>query len=168
MNEEAMTLLIKRDAPRSRFGYKVVVNYKFRTIQSMSEYFERWRAAQERHENEVQAIKAAQKKARANFVNPFEVGQVFYDSWGYDQTNIDFYQVTQVGNKSVKIRNISQIMTRAAGYMCEYVRPDIGNFIGEEETKIISFDSKCIAHVNGYRGWLSVWDRQEIYQSHYA
>lgn len=36
-----------------------------------------------------------------------KVGDILYSSWGYDQTNISWYQVTQlVGKQSVKIRKI--------------------------------------------------------------
>ena len=28
-----------------------------------------------------------------------EVGQILYSSWGYDQTNIDFYQIVRVSDK---------------------------------------------------------------------
>lgn len=30
-----------------------------------------------------------------------ELGQVFSYSWGYDQTNVDFYQVVKVGKSTV-------------------------------------------------------------------
>ena len=36
------------------------------------------------------------------------VGDIFYSSWGYEQTNIDFYQVVGVTDKTVKLRKISQ------------------------------------------------------------
>lgn len=169
MNEEAITLRITKDAPRSRAGFKVVVNYRFKSVEAMQNYFVKtWMASQERQYNAEKAAKAAVAAARANFVNPYQVGQVFYDSWGYEQTNIDFYQITEVGNKVVKMRKIGQIMTRSAGDMCEYVKPAVDTFVGDEETRRITFDRNGKSHVNGYRGWLHVWDRQEIYQSHYA
>ena len=46
------------------------------------------------------------KKARKNLVNPFEIGDILTSSWGYDQTNVDFYEVIGVTNKSVKIEKI--------------------------------------------------------------
>jgi len=36
-----------------------------------------------------------------------KVGDVFYTSWGYEQTNIDFYQVVDVKGESVVIRPIA-------------------------------------------------------------
>lgn len=39
---------------------------------------------------------------------PVEVGDIFYSSWGYDQTNVDFYEVVGLtpSGKSVKVRRI--------------------------------------------------------------
>jgi hypothetical protein len=39
-----------------------------------------------------------------------KVGDFFYSSWGYDQTNVDFYEVVAVtpSGKSVKVREVSQ------------------------------------------------------------
>jgi len=168
INEELLTLRITRDAPRSRFGYKMVVHYRFRTIDQLNDYFTKWYNSIEEAIEAEQAQKEALKNARQNFVNPFKVGQVLYDSWGYDQTNIDFYQIVEVGKMSVKIRPIGQIMTRAAGFMCEYVKPAIDEFTGEEGQKRVVLDSRLQPHVSGRRGWLSTLDREEIYQSHYA
>lgn len=36
------------------------------------------------------------------------VGDIFDCSWGYEQTNVDFYQITAVLGKSVKYRKIGQ------------------------------------------------------------
>jgi len=33
-------------------------------------------------------------------------GDIFYNSWGYDQTNIDFYQVVSTTDKTVTLRQI--------------------------------------------------------------
>ena len=32
------------------------------------------------------------KKDREEFQNPYKVGDILYSSWGYDQTNINFYK----------------------------------------------------------------------------
>ncbi len=33
--------------------------------------------------------------------HPLEVGSVLYTSWGYDQTNVDFYRVDELKGKSM-------------------------------------------------------------------
>lgn len=35
-----------------------------------------------------------------------KIGDIFYSSWGYEQTNIDFYMVTKVHNSMVDIVHI--------------------------------------------------------------
>ena len=36
------------------------------------------------------------------------LGTVFVASWGYDQTNVDFYKVTKVTPKGVRLRKIGK------------------------------------------------------------
>ena len=40
-----------------------------------------------------------------------KVGDILYDSWGYDQTNIDYYEVVRTTKASVWIRSIAREMT---------------------------------------------------------
>lgn len=54
--------------------------------------------------------KAAAKAARKEATFDVKVGDVFRSSWGYDQTNVDYYQVTRmVGAQSVEIRRIGAV-----------------------------------------------------------
>lgn len=50
--------------------------------------------------------------------SPIKVGAIFYESWGYDQTNIDFFQVVRVSpsGKTVWIKPIQQRMVESNGY----------------------------------------------------
>ena len=61
----------------------------------------------------------------------FKVGDYVYNSWGYDQTNIDFYKVVGfAGKKSVKIVPVSSKLD-SSNPPCDMVVP------GDEEA---SFD----------------------------
>ena len=163
MNEETNVLRIKKDSPRSRFGYKLVVNYRFRSTEAMHEYFVKtWVASMEKQVAAEQEVKNTRQAARANFVNPYKVGQIFYDSWGYDQTNIDFYQITEVGRKSVKIRSIGQKITEFTGWASEKVIPVADAFISEKEmTKLITIDRNGKPHICSPRGgWFTCSERK--------
>jgi len=50
-------------------------------------------------------------------VRPVEVGDIFASSWGYDQTNVDFYEVVAVtpSGKSVRLVSIGKETTYAEG-----------------------------------------------------
>ena len=59
-----------------------------------------------------------------------QVGDVLMSSWGYDQTNVDYYQVTAlVGKQMVEYRPIAA-QTEQAGYMSGYCVPAPGDFKG--------------------------------------
>jgi hypothetical protein len=69
-----------------------------------------------------------------------EVGDIFYDSWGYDQTNVDFYKVVKkVSPQVVLVRQVANKVT-SSGKGSDYVVPD---------EKFISEPVKCRL-VKGY------------------
>jgi len=66
---------------------------------------------------EVQAVETykATKKAerREKLAKPhkLQVGHILVSSWGYDQTNVDYYQVTALkGARSVELRRIGSVI----------------------------------------------------------
>ena len=57
--------------------------------------------------------KAAKTEPKAEKVNKYgvKVGDLFYSSWGYEQTNVDFFQVIAlVGETSVRVRQVNPPM----------------------------------------------------------
>lgn len=70
-------------------------------------------------ENAMKGIKTTAKTKTATVtekVNKYgvKVGDIFSMSWGYDQTNVDFFQVVKVcGESSVRVREVSpEILNR--------------------------------------------------------
>jgi hypothetical protein len=53
---------------------------------------------------ERRATVSAERKA---WINPLTVGTILYTSWGYDQTNVEFYAVTRVSGVRTWIRPIA-------------------------------------------------------------
>lgn len=63
-----------------------------------------------------------------------KVGDIFSMSWGYDQTNVNYFQVTRVTPKGVYIREIgSRSVPGTQGFMCETVRPVKDNFLDKSQ-----------------------------------
>lgn len=59
-----------------------------------------------------------------------KVGSIFCMSWGYDQTNVNFFQVTRLSPKSVFVREIaSKGVPGTDGFMCNEVVPQKDNFL---------------------------------------
>lgn len=63
--------------------------------------------------------------------NPLTVGDVLQSSWGYEQTNVDFYQVTRATPKTVLLRPISAHREQGEASGNYYVVPNIGQFTGD-------------------------------------
>jgi len=88
----------------------------------------------EGHFARIEARAEERRQARKNFVNPAKKGDILYSSWGYDQTNIDFYQVIGVTKASVKVREIAkEFIGSEPG--SDIVKPAINNFKGDLMTK---------------------------------
>lgn len=137
INEEALTARCDRPAPRARLGFKVEFNYRFGSAERLVEYCEKF--LKEREETTIAKVKyAAEKKARvANLAAEINVGDVFVDSWGWEQTNVDLYQV--VAKPSAKTLIVREIATERVegsevshGMACD-VKAVVGEFIGEEK-----------------------------------
>lgn len=99
---------------------------------------------------------------------PVKVGDIFYDSWGYDQTNIDWYQVVELtkSGKSVKVRPIAG-KTKETGFMSGETRPLKGKFTGPAKTKKLGMTSGQ-PYLASKHGWTSLWDGKPKYVSWYA
>lgn len=66
---------------------------------------------------------------RREFQHGLKEGDILYDSWGYDQTNVNFYQVTEVRGKEVVVREIgAKVVREERG--ADYLEAVPGKFIG--------------------------------------
>lgn len=93
-----------------------------------------------------QRVAATQDRGSHPFVreampNPVDlgvkVGDIFVSSWGYDQTNIDFYEVVGLTGASVKVRKVAKEFISRGGPAGNKVMPRRGQYIGEVMTKRI-------------------------------
>ncbi len=79
----------------------------------------------------------AQEKAAAAFRESLRVGDILYSSWGWEQTNIDFYQVIAIRGSAVDLRQLDQ-RTTEDGYMCGTTVPLPDVFKGKTHTHRLS------------------------------
>jgi hypothetical protein len=93
-------------------------------------------------DREYNAARRRTSRRRTAMPNPVDlgvkVGDIFYSSWGYDQTNVDFYEVVGLTGASVKVREVAQERLSSDGYGSDQVVPVPGYYIGEVMTKRIS------------------------------
>lgn len=72
------------------------------------------------------------------------VGDVLRASWGYDQTNVDYYEVIElVGKASVKVREIAQDK-KEEGFMCGRTVPKPGEYCGAAKVFRVCSDGASI------------------------
>ena len=67
-------------------------------------------------------FKTARKTERLCFTHGYKIGDILYSSWGYDQTNIDWYQVTATTAKTITVCKIESYGTET-GFMCGETTP---------------------------------------------
>lgn len=68
---------------------------------------EEYKARLEKREADKKAAREAKKQGALDAMKDIKVGDIFSASWGYDQTNVDFFQVVEiVGKSSVRVRQV--------------------------------------------------------------
>jgi len=128
-------------AGKNKGQYKLIEGYYFNDEQRREEWVKGKIADFKSRVNDKEQQANAKKEIRENMQHGFEVGQVYYSSWGYDQTNVDFYEVLEVKGKSVLIQEIGATMQHTEGYssMAAMVIPDTENKVSDPVWRQIQF-----------------------------
>lgn len=98
------------------------------------------------------------------------VGDIFAHSWGYDQRNCDFFEVTAVSPKSVVVREIHHTETSDGSQtMTGKVTPNAGDWKGEaKRRRIKNYDGEPVLKIADGSAHATPWDGQPERVSHYA
>jgi len=150
-------------------------NYIFRNEaqrdHTITEFFASVAAQKDRKEKRI-----TERKLFRTILKP---GDILDTCWGYDQTNVEFYQVLTVHNNTVTIQEVCQDY-KETGYMCGHTMPipnksatepqwKDGIIIGRIDAPILT---KRISPGESVRINESVtaskWDGQQCYTSSYA
>lgn len=73
--------------------------------------------------------------------NKLEVGDILSTCWGYDQTNREFYEVTEASGRHVTIRQVATA-SESTGSMSGRCVPQSGEFIGPAMRKVVQFGDR--------------------------
>lgn len=148
--------------------------YSFPSIARCEKYLTEWLAGVAAKRKDKADRKAAKSKAIKDLKasDHYQVGDVLCNSWGYDQTNVDFYQVTKVLDKSIEICEIAQKSSDSGGAYGGKCQPCRNHFIGESRRKTLQIPSwagrereEKRAYVSMRHGWCSKWDGKALYCS---
>ena len=102
------------------------------------------------------------KRAAENVLN---VGDILYTSWGYDQTNVDFFKVIKVSptGKTVDLAEIGKNY-KETGFMCGNSTPNPDKLYGIVPNKRVGAYGVKIDSVATARKY----EGKPVYESHYA
>lgn len=115
---------------------KPFMNYRYRTVERLKmAVAENINSCNKRFESKLQQ-KEQQKERLAKFRDELEVGTILYTCWGYEQTNVEFYQVVSKKGAFCEVREIAK-RSHDTAYMQSEVSPKPNEFIGEAVRKKI-------------------------------
>ncbi len=106
----------------------------------------------------------AERRAERSALHTLRAGDILESSWGYEQTNRDFYQVVEVkGEKSVVIRKIASKLDHNTCGRNDYVVADPDNFTGEPMLKRANSENRV--KVRDWGVWARPWSGQPVYET---
>jgi|TARA_R110002020_G_scaffold417866_1_gene627120 hypothetical protein len=152
----AMVFAGKRSKYDKYYGFKTAE----RRDEYVKEYFEDIAASYESKKEYAEKKKAMATENQEKY----KVGDVLVSSWGYDQTNIDFYQIVKKTKSMVTIQKIGKEYLDTKFASEELVKPVKNAFIGKEIKKKVGAYGVSL---NTYAD-ASLWDGQPQYQTAYG
>ena len=130
---------------RSAEGKVMAFNYTFkdeaRRAAYVAEFFKNCDGVIARR-----ADAAAARKAELAKPHDLKVGDVLHGSWGYDQTNSEWYEITAlIGKRTVEIRELA-CESKDTGFMCGESVPLPGSYCGEAKRRMIEVGGRVKLH----------------------
>ena len=166
-------VLCKKITARAKWGYKQEFNYFFSNDEQAEKYvldfikkIDLWddRKKQEKQERKENLLKGLENDI-------LKVGDIYYSSWGYEQTNIDFYQIIEVKGQYATFQEICSKDVEGSYYshgMACNVIPIPNSFDGEKIKKKMKFGNggascslssfQCLSlYTSGLKGLYKSW-----------
>ena len=93
-----------------------------------------------------------------------KVGDIYYTSWGYDQTNIDFYKVVNVRGSRIDLKELTQkYADRGEGGYDDSVVPG-DSFANDKIYTVSARADGTLTSLSSFE-YLTKWDGQPKYQT---
>ena len=161
------TAKLVQNTPKAKYSKtKTLKNYYFKSEERRNEWVAETIAEYQKSENAK--IERREKIAELVKTAKVAIGDMFVYSWGWEQTNIQFYQVTNIKGQTLELREVKQ-NRRATGDMTGYCTPIYDDFKNEKPwNKRIKCLSDGKPYVSTEFGWCSLWDGGEESWTAYA
>lgn len=103
------------------------------------------------------------------------IGKIFYSSWGYEQTNIDFYKVIEVSKsgKTFTLQKIGSQIKEVVGYCSEEIIPNESKVYDEILTNRRLLNTGYnglvvnVSRSNSYKVYAYEWKGQPLLRTSY-
>ena len=123
--------------------------YRFKNVERMNNYIKKTIDNRQEHQKTVK-----ERRQKRFAPHSLKVGDYLYASWGYDQTNIDFFQVIRlIGKNKIVVQGCSNKITEDKAKYNHYVVP--GDNTGNSWTRGKD-NHELIKTVNGERNSISL------------
>jgi hypothetical protein len=129
----------------------------------------RWMKRQDEIAEEKAKKKAEQKAMNAKAEKTFVEGTILYTSWGYDQTNIEFFKIISRKGSTVELRELRSEIIQSKGFMTNEVTAS-DEFYGDKVLR------KRVQVYNGKEQYVKIhssayaylWDGKPRIETNYA
>jgi hypothetical protein len=136
-------------------------HFRFRTEEERSERIRSFFASLDAHVQHK-----AERRQQRTRPHTLALGDVIYNSWGYDQTNVDFYEVVKASANHVWLQPIARTL-KETGFMSGEATPYPGQRYGEiTQHRVTVYNAGNSVHFEFGAG--SKWDGKPKYCSWYA
>lgn len=167
-------VLYTKLTPKGKYiPVKILKNVVYKSLEDATKAAETWintikgniQSDQERKQKQ----RAANKEVKAS--DFYKIGDIVYNSWGWEQTNIDFYQVIEITNKTITVKEIMQSYVENSGLShgmaCDVIAcKDQFRSNGEQYKMIVRAEGKLSQPKSWY--YFTKWDGKPKYKSWYA
>jgi hypothetical protein len=136
---------------------KPIWHYRFKNMDQMFNHIKKTINERIEHKKQIN-----DRKEEAKQPHSYKVGDFIDCVWGYDQTNVDFYLVTQVvSNHSIRVAKVRQSFTEQNGVYGDKVIPT-NEIIGKERLKRVGKNNRV--RITSFSIG-SKWDGKPLYQT---
>ena len=147
--------VLYKPTPKSKFSKeKQIFGFRFLNEDRRLEYINEDYLNRVKNKEAKEKYKSDKKiKNKSDLLN-VKVGDIFKDSWGYEQTNVDYFQVVAKPSSSfIVVKKINyELIDETVSNMSAYVKPLINSFKNDEELKFklngASFKSSSFSWAN--------------------
>ncbi len=102
-------------------------HYSFKSAEARDKHVAEWMA-----ERTAAEAATAARKAKARAGHTLELGAILSTCWGYNMTNVEFYEVVELhGKTEVSLRRLASKVVEETGYLSGTVVPVPGEYVAD-------------------------------------